>query len=153
MTRLALDAGVDVLAHTPFTETLDAELVARAARAGQRWISTLDIHRDDPAARRHRSREPRGLRRRGRRRALRHRPRQRRPPVGVNSRELAALHAAGVRGAALIDALTDPWPGSADSTAVATFVPGDAPETLDDVPAWLGGATVVPAEELVHDDH
>ena len=48
MTRLALDAGVDVLAHTPFTETLDAALISRAARAGQRWISTLDIHRDDP---------------------------------------------------------------------------------------------------------
>ena len=51
-------------------------------------------------------------------------------PVGVNSRELEALHAHGVRGAALIDALTDPWPGRADSSAVATFVPGDAPETL-----------------------
>ncbi len=32
-------------------------------------------------------------------------------PLGVNSRELEALHAVGVRGAALIDALTDPWPG------------------------------------------
>ena len=74
-------------------------------------------------------------------------------PLGVNRRELEAMHAVGVRGAALIDALADPWPGGADSSAVATFVPGDAPETLDDVPGWLGAATVVPTEELVHDDH
>jgi len=153
MALLALDAGVDVLAHTPFTETLDLELVRRAAGAGQRWISTLDIHRDEPAAQ-HASRANLGafvaaggvvlygtdlgngdL------------------PVGVNSRELEALHAVGLRGSALIDALTDPWPGSADSSAVATFVPGDAPTTLEDVPAWLGAAVVVPTEELVHDDH
>ena len=36
---------------------------------------------------------------------------------------------------------------------MATFVPGAVPETLDELAAWLGGATVVPAEELVHDDH
>jgi imidazolonepropionase-like amidohydrolase len=39
----ALDAGADLLAHTPWTDRLDAGLV-RACAARQRWISTLDIH-------------------------------------------------------------------------------------------------------------
>jgi hypothetical protein len=39
----ALDAGVDVLAHTPWTETLSDGLIARMA-ARVAWISTLDIH-------------------------------------------------------------------------------------------------------------
>ena len=74
-------------------------------------------------------------------------------PAGVNVRELEALDGVGVRGAALIEALSDSWPGWVDSSAVATFVPGGVPETLDELPAWLGDATVVPAEELVDDDH
>jgi imidazolonepropionase-like amidohydrolase len=39
----ALDADADLLAHTPWTDRLDAGLV-RACAARQRWISTLDIH-------------------------------------------------------------------------------------------------------------
>ncbi|MCU1417350.1 MAG: hypothetical protein JWP32_1524 [Schumannella sp.] len=39
----ALDAGVDVLAHTPWTETLTDELLRRMA-GRMAWISTLDIH-------------------------------------------------------------------------------------------------------------
>lgn len=153
MTRLALDAGVDVLAHTPFSEDLDPALVERAAQSGQRWISTLDIHHDDPVAQRtsranlsafvaagggvlYGTDLGNGDRR-----------------VGVMAGELDALDAAGVRGAALIQALTAPWPRFEESTAVATFIPGDAPESLDDVPAWLSAAIVVPAEELIHDDH
>jgi hypothetical protein len=38
-----VDAGADMLAHTPWTEPLDDGLV-RAAAAGMTWISTLDIH-------------------------------------------------------------------------------------------------------------
>ncbi|TFC93711.1 amidohydrolase [Cryobacterium sinapicolor] len=39
----AFEAGVDALAHTPFSERLDDELIA--AMAGRMaWISTLDIH-------------------------------------------------------------------------------------------------------------
>ncbi|MFE7845388.1 hypothetical protein ACFUTX_09385 [Microbacterium sp. NPDC057407] len=152
MTRLALDARVDVLAHTPFSEDLDADLIARAAASGQRWISTLDIHAGDPAAAE---------------RAVRHLSAfvssggsvlygtdlgngDRR--VGVLPAELAALHRAGLRGPALVETLTDPWPGSAVE-GVSTFVPGPPPATLDDIPAWLGGAVVVPTEELIHDDH
>ncbi|WP_456236785.1 amidohydrolase family protein, partial [Agromyces humi] len=43
MTRLAVDAGVDTLAHTPFTEVVDDALIARAVAMGQRWISTLYV--------------------------------------------------------------------------------------------------------------
>ena len=39
----ALVAGVDALAHTPWTETLGDDLVRRMAGA-MTWISTLDIH-------------------------------------------------------------------------------------------------------------
>ncbi|MFI5491454.1 amidohydrolase family protein [Actinoplanes sp. NPDC051859] len=39
----ALDAGADLLAHTPWTERLDDGLL-RACAARMTWISTLDIH-------------------------------------------------------------------------------------------------------------
>lgn len=153
MTRRALDAGVDALAHTPFTERLAAAEIDRAAAAGQRWISTLDIHRDDPT---------------GRATAEANLSRfiaaggtvlygtdlgNGDLPLGVNARELAALDAAGLRGAELVSALTAPWPLAAGSGAVSTFVPGDAPGSTDEIPAWLARARVVPAEELIHDEH
>jgi imidazolonepropionase-like amidohydrolase len=153
MTLLALDTGVDVLAHTPFTEVLDAAVIGRAARAGQRWISTLDIHRDDPVTRQASRANLAAFAAAGGRVLYGTDLGNGDQPVGVNVGELEALDAAGIRGVALIDALTDPWPGFADSSAVATFIPGDVPTTLDHVPRWLGAATVVPTEELVHDDH
>jgi imidazolonepropionase-like amidohydrolase len=39
----AVDAGADLLAHTPWTESVDPGLV-RACAERMRWISTLDIH-------------------------------------------------------------------------------------------------------------
>nr|BFE69171.1 hypothetical protein GCM10020092_024720 [Actinoplanes digitatis] len=39
----AYEAGVELLAHTPWTEELDDALV-RAVAARMTWISTLDIH-------------------------------------------------------------------------------------------------------------
>jgi hypothetical protein len=39
----ALDAGADLLAHTPWTEAVDDGLI-RAGAARMTWISTLDIH-------------------------------------------------------------------------------------------------------------
>jgi imidazolonepropionase-like amidohydrolase len=49
----ALGAGVDELAHTPWTERLSDDLIETAA-ARMRWVSTLDIHwagADSPALR------------------------------------------------------------------------------------------------------
>jgi imidazolonepropionase-like amidohydrolase len=43
MTERALAAGVDVLAHTPWTERL-SDAVIRVAAARQTWISTLAMH-------------------------------------------------------------------------------------------------------------
>lgn len=151
MARAAMDAGVDALAHTPFSEVLPAELVARAARRGDVWISTLDIHFGGEAQEVARANLAAFAGAGGRvlygtdlgNGDL---------PLGVNTGELAALDAAGVRGAALITALTDPWPLPEVTAAVSTFVPGPPPGGLDDIPAWLAGAVVVPTEELIHDE-
>lgn len=40
----AIAAGVDVLAHTPFSEVLPPSLIEQAIAQGQRWVSTLAIH-------------------------------------------------------------------------------------------------------------
>ena len=44
----AIRAGVAVLAHTPWDERLEPELIDASVSAGMRWISTLAIH-DGPA--------------------------------------------------------------------------------------------------------
>ena len=149
MTRLALDAGIDALAHAPFTERLAPDLVARAVASGQRWISTLAIHAgpsSEIAGENLAAFVGAGGRvlygtdlGNGERR------------VGVLTEELAALDRAGVRGPALVASLCEPWPRPSPS-GVSTFVPGPPPVSLGDVADWLGRATVVPTEELIHDD-
>ncbi|WP_345801212.1 hypothetical protein AAIB33_17375 [Microbacterium sp. AZCO] len=152
MTRLALDAGVDALAHTPFSERLGIRQTARAA-ASQVWISTLDIHGDDPDAAENAVANLAAFREAGGRVLYGTDLGNGERSAGIQTAELAALDRAGVRGPALIATLADPWPGTATTHAVATFVPGPPPGTLDEVPAWLGGATVVPEEEIVRDEH
>ncbi len=153
MAHAAIDAGVDALAHTPFSELMDPSLIAAAVRIGQRWISTLDIHRADPESSDIARTNLERFRRAGGTVLYGTDLGNGDLPTGVNARELAALHGAGLRGAALLSALTDPWPKAQRSRAVATFVAGDPPSDLDAVPAWLAGAVVVPSEELIHDDH
>lgn len=152
MTRLAVDAGVDALAHTPFTEDLDPTLIARAAASGQRWISTLDIHAADPESARRSDANLRAFLGAGGSvlygTDLGNGDRR----VGVLAGELAALDRAGLRGGALVDVLCDPWP-AVPFEGVSTFLPGPPPDSLDAVAPWLGRAIVVPSEELVHDDH
>jgi imidazolonepropionase-like amidohydrolase len=151
--QIAIDAGIDTLAHTPFTEVLDEALIARAVAGGQRWISTLDIHRDDAHSRETAAANLTAFVRAGGTVLYGTDLGNGDLPVGVNARELSALHGAGLRGEALLATLTDPWPGAERSHGVCTFVPGEPPTDLDAVPAWLGGATVVPTEELIHDEH
>ncbi|MGW9630302.1 amidohydrolase family protein [Agromyces sp. NPDC055520] len=154
MSRLAIDAGVDALAHTPFTERLDDELIARAVAAGQRWISTLFVAgygRATPEA-------AIALENLGRFHAAGGRVLygtdlgNGEQPLGVNPAELALLIDAGLEASALVDALTDPWPAAADAIAfdgaVASFVPGAPPARLDALPAWLASARIHPAEDL-----
>jgi hypothetical protein len=152
MTRLALDAGIEVLAHTPFTERLGLRMTARAARS-QTWISTLDIHGDDTEAAETAKANLAAFRAAGGRVLYGTDLGNGERPAGLQAGELAALHAAGVTGPDLVATLTDPWPASDASPAVATFVPGTPPTTIDDVPGWLAGATVVPEEEIVRDEH
>ncbi len=146
----AVEAGVAVLAHTPFDAPVSRRTLSRAVAAGQAWISTLDIHRG--AARAQAIANLRAFAVRGGRvlygTDLGNGP----LPVGVNRRELLALHEAGVRGDALVASLTDPWPRDAAETALSTFIPGPAPADPDDVPTWLSRGTVVATEELTRVD-
>ena len=106
----ALAAGVDVLAHTPWTERLDDDLI-QAAAASQTWISTLAMHGrdgDDLAFARATDNLARfaaaggavaygsdlgnGISR-----------------FDLDPHELAALRQAGVEGTALVDALLAEW--------------------------------------------
>lgn len=153
MARDAIDAGAAALAHAPFSEPLDATLIAEAVTAGQRWISTLDIHRDDPRSSALAEANLAAFVRAGGSVLYGTDLGNGDLPVGVNGRELARLHALGLRGQDLIAALTDPWPRTERLSGVSTFVPGQPPATADDVPAWLAGAIVAPTEELIHDDH
>ncbi|GAA2034543.1 hypothetical protein GCM10009819_18540 [Agromyces tropicus] len=154
---LAIAAGSDVLVHAPFSERLDDELVARAAAAGQAWISTLAIHvRDDAEVaevaidnlRRFHAAGGRVLY------GTDHGNGELEP--GVNALEVAALVRAGLAASDVIAALADPWPERTPDWAdagVATFVPGPAPAgddlaDADAVAAWLTTARIVPTEEL-----
>jgi hypothetical protein len=152
MLRLALDTGVDALAHTPFTQRVGLRLMARAA-ASQTWISTLDIHGSDPEAAANAVANLAAFHEAGGRILYGTDLGNGDRPAGVQVGELAALVRAGLGGPEVIAALADPWPGADPAHGVATFVPGEAPAALEDVPAWLGGATVVPEEEVVRDEH
>ncbi|GAA3635783.1 hypothetical protein GCM10022200_18870 [Microbacterium awajiense] len=150
MTARALAAGVDALAHVPFIERLDRDLVERAARAGQRWISTFAIHGDDDRATAVANAaaflDAGGTLLYGTDLGNGD------LPSGVNEAELAALADAGLHPAGIVAAMTDPWPAGRVPPGVTTFVPGPPPTADDAVPAWLSAATVVPTEELLHDD-
>lgn len=150
MTRLAIEAGVDALAHTPFTERVDEELLARAVALGQRWISTLYVAG-------HGERTPQAelavdnLRRfhaAGGRVLYGTDLGNGDQPLGVNPRELGLLVEAGLSASAVLEAITDPWPRADPAEGVVTFAADPAPHTLADLPAWLAAAVVVPAEEL-----
>lgn len=153
MPERALTAGVDALAHTPFTAPVGRRLSAHAVTAGQIWISTLAIHDDDPDAAENARVNLAGFAARGGRVLYGTDLGNGDQPVGVNPREVAALARAGVQGPALITAMTDPWPAAEPPSGILTFVPGPPPATLDEIPSWIAAATVVPAEELIHDEH
>jgi hypothetical protein len=44
MTELALNGGVDVLAHAPFTEVVKRDVLEQCVARGMTWITTFDIH-------------------------------------------------------------------------------------------------------------
>lgn len=149
MSRLAIDAGVDAFAHTPFTERLDDALVARAVAAGQCWISTLFVTGyGEPTAETEIALDNLGRFHASGGRVLYGTDLGNgEQPLGLNPAELALLVRAGLGACAVIAALTDPWPVAVDG-ALATFVPGEPPASLDELPDWLATADLSPAEDL-----
>lgn len=161
----AFAAGVDLLAHTPFSEALpDALLGTMAGRIT--WISTLDIHgwgeptaafavACDNLARFHRvgGRVLYGT-------DLGNGP----LPVGLNRREIEALLACGLSPDDVLAALTADFPGRSataptptppvSGTAASgsvTVIPGDRPAEPRDRAAftdWLLSAHSLPAYAL-----
>lgn len=157
MAALAIDAGVDVLVHAPFTERLDDDLVARAAHAGQAWVSTLAIHvRDGGPAAEVAIDNLRRFHAAGGRVLYGTDLGNGDLVAGVNPDEVAALVRAGLAASDVIAAMADPWPDPAPGwtdAGVATFVPDPAPAHAeladpDAVAAWLAAAQIVPTEEL-----
>jgi len=150
MTRLAIEAGVDALAHTPFTERVDDDLVARAAVDGQRWISTLFVagHGEPTPERDLAIDNLRRFRAAGGRVLYGTDLGNGDQPLGVNPAEVGLLTEAGLGASHVLAAICDPWPLDERDGAVATFVPGPPPTTLDGLPDWLASACLVPAEEL-----
>lgn len=149
MTDLAIEAGIDALAHTPFSERLSPQTVARAVASGQRWISTLAIHRGETLA--NASAQLAAFARAGGQVLYGTDLGNGDLPVGVNAREIVALQRSGLHGDALLATLTDPWPAREPRNDVVTFVPGGRPETADEIPEWLASARVVRTEEVLRD--
>lgn len=145
MLEVALESGVQVLAHTPWTEPVADDLIERAA-ASQRWISTLDIHghgapnRDQCVA----LGNLRGFHDAGGDVLYGTDLGNGDLPVGLNGRELSLLMRAGLRPKAVIHALTSPFAGLLTNDRVM-FIPGLPGRNL---PAWLMGASVVGADEV-----
>jgi len=148
----AFEAGVDRLAHAPWSERLDDDLIEAMAQTDPRflggrhsWVSTLDIH---------------GYGQRGIDFHIASNNLRRFHltggivrygtdlgngdlPPGLNQRELTALQDAGVRNDALLRALCLPSLGS-----TVSYLP-TAPDADTDLAEWLMTATVVTARELM----
>ncbi len=153
----AYAVGVDRLAHSPWSEVLDEELLAAMVRR-QSWVSTLDIHGWGDYGR-----EFEIAQQNVRRFAafggtvlygtdLGNGP----LPVGVNERELRALADAGLSPDALVAAIAGgapSAPGAPGSPEVATgqlgwrasYIAG--PRTPDTA-AWLATASVITIDTL-----
>ncbi|MFE4463491.1 amidohydrolase [Oerskovia sp. NPDC056781] len=144
----ALVAGVDRLAHCPFSERLPDDLVTAAART-QTWVSTLDVHGwGTPTA-------PYAV-------ALDNLTRfvaaggavaygtdqgNGPLPVGVDERELVALLAAGLTPDGVLHALT-----SGPVPVALTLLPGPRPAPgapPEQVAAWLAQARVLRPHDLL----
>lgn len=142
MTELSLVAGVDALAHTPWTEQVDDGLLRRAARVGQRWISTLAIHAHDEDAQRAAVDNLGRFHDAGGRVLYGTDLGNGDLPLGVNRDEIAALVLAGLDEDAIVAALTDPWPRTLHPDGLATRILGLPPDDLAQLPAWLVSAEV-----------
>jgi len=149
MTERALDAGVNVIAHAPFTERLEPALIARMSRAGTAVISTLDIHgwgdrtpAFDNALHNVRHLAAAGVR------VLYGTDLGNGPlPLGVNSRELEALAEAALERDALVAGIA----GATHADAIGprfAWVPGTPPESPMETAHWLATARATTIDYL-----
>lgn len=151
----ALEAGVDRFAHTPFSERLDDDLIARLA-ASTTWISTLDIHGPRGGATHETAVDNLSRFRTAGGRVLYGTDLGNGDlPLGVNERELRAMGRAGFGLAGLLEALApdvaEPTGGARLPFARVTWI-ADAPRasaSSDERAAWLAGATALTADELL----
>jgi len=137
----AIDAGADVLVHTPWTERLADDLLERGA--AMTWISTLAIHDED-----HRAIALDNLRRfrlHGGTVVYGTDMGNGPTPVGPNPEEIRLLGAAGLVGddllVAVLGALEDPAP---ERTLVSAL---PRPHDAEDLIAWLASATRLTTRE------
>lgn len=146
-TRRSLAAGVDRLAHTPFSERLPDDVVSAAARS-QTWISTLDVHGWGTPTAQHATALDNLARFVAAGGTVVYGTDQGNGPLpaGLDERELRALLAVGLTVDALLHALT--W---GPATAARTHLPGERPAhgaTPEEVAAWLAGARVLTPHDL-----
>jgi imidazolonepropionase-like amidohydrolase len=131
-TRLALSAGVDVMAHTPWSERLEPGLLRAAAAEQSAWISTLHIHGELSRGRRVAVDNLRGFLEAGGwvmyGTDLGNGP----LPLGVNPGEIRALQSAGMSVDDVLAAITDHGPAGEYQTWV--------PAGLDRDPARFAGS-------------
>lgn len=145
--EIALAAGTDVFAHTPWTERLPDDLLQRAA-ATTAWISTIDIHgygeatpdRATALANLTDFVAAGGTVRYGT--DYGNGP----LPAGVNPREVAALQAAGLDTDAVLTAVT-----RGDDDLPVCWLPGGLPDDPNTLSATLTTAVVLAAPSPVED--
>jgi hypothetical protein len=164
MTELALNGGVDVLAHTPFTESVKRDVLEGCIARGMAWISTFDIHGyGSPDAEQSlalgyamdnawRFAEAGGQMLYGT--DLGNGP----VPVGINSREIELLHEIGLDAEALLASMSGDWltrqTGVKLPSSRGSFVAVDEDSTgsADDLIAALTRIRTISHEELVSYD-
>ena len=134
----AIAAGVDVLAHAPFSEVLPQELITRAVAQGQRWVSTLAIHADRAVA----VENVRAFRAAGGEVLYGSDLGNGEQPLGVNPGELAALAEAGLDETAVLRALVGGF-GRGRWKKRVTWMPERPASVLD-----LAGAVSVGVGDL-----
>lgn len=146
----AVRAGIDQLAHTPFSERLDDRVIAAGVDAGMTWISTLDIHGWGAPTAAHGIAVD-NLRRfagRGGRVLYGTDLGNGDLPVGVNARELAGLQEAGLSGTRLVRTIAGGDRPGLIGPRVA-WVPSAPPPDDADLPAWLATARGLRVADLL----
>lgn len=144
----AAEAGVDLLAHTPWSEHLPDALIDAMAKR-MRWVSTLDIHGwgertdDFEVAQRNLARFHRAGGEVLYGTDLGNGP----LPIGINRRELEALVDAGLDADAVVTSLARPQKGARSGRPIS-IIPTPRPREIGGLAAWLATARAVPASQI-----